>query len=146
VPQISAVVGSAHNWLASSSNKASNCKPIMTTRWHAPARLRGDYEMASSARRSDGRPHDTGLIRPMRPCPADFRETYLQLGQDRAIEDHYRTNWRVIRRWIEESGGDELRAERHAISGGSPRPRLRAGNRARRYVLGLRLTPSVRSE
>ena len=76
--------------------------------------------------RSDGRPHDTGLIRPMRPCPDDFEEVYLALGQEKAIEEHYRTNWRCIRRWIEESGGDELRARRHARSGGFARPNKRS--------------------
>lgn len=81
---------------------------------------------------------DTGLMRPTRPCPADFREVFLRLGQDPAIEDHYRTNWRCIRRWIEESGGDELRAERAAITGAPLRPGKRSPL-AKRYVLGLRL-------
>lgn len=90
--------------------------------------------------RSDGRPHDTGLVRPYRPCPADFREVFLRLGQSKEIEEHYHTNWRVIRRWIEECGGDRLRAERRKISGGTERPSLRAENRAKRYVLGRKLT------
>ena len=80
---------------------------------------------------------DTGLIKPYRPCPADFRETYLRLGWD-GIEDHYRTNWRCIRRWIDESGGDALRAERAALSGGFARPKQRS---ARRYVMGQTLSP-----
>jgi hypothetical protein len=58
------------------------------------------------------------------------------MGWD-GIEDHYRTNWRVIRRWVEEAGGEELRAERRQLSGGTARPTLRA----RRFVLGLTLTP-----
>ena len=62
-------------------------------------------------RRSDGRPHDTGLVRPMRPCPGDFAERFEELGWE-GIEEHYRTNWRVIRRWIDECGRDELRAAR----------------------------------
>lgn len=80
---------------------------------------------------------DTGLQRPYRPAPADFRETYLRTGWD-GIEDHYQTNWRCIRRWIEECGGDELREARARISGGKPRPHLRSP--ATRYVLGLRRT------
>ena len=80
---------------------------------------------------------DTGLIKPYRRCPADFREVYLRLGWDRAIEEHYNTNWRCIRRWIEEAGGDELRAERARITGIPFRPRR--SDVARRYVLGLRL-------
>lgn len=89
--------------------------------------------------RSDGRAHDTGLVRPYRPCPADFREVFLRLGQSKDIDDYYGTNWRVIRRWIEESGGEELRAERYKISGGFARPEKRAGARAKRYVQGRTL-------
>lgn len=77
-------------------------------------------------RQSEKRRRDTGLIRPYRQCPSDFVEVYLELGQDKAIEEHYRTNWRCIRRWIEESGGDELRARRHARSGGFARPNKRS--------------------
>lgn len=96
--------------------------------------------MASNGRRSDGKPHDTGLKRPFRPCPRDFRERFLEMGQFKEIEEHYRTNWRVITRWIEESGGDDLRAERSKITGCPLRP-ARRSDKARRYVLGLRLTP-----
>lgn len=85
--------------------------------------------------RSDGRPHDTGMVRPYRPCPSDFRETFLELGWD-GIDEHYHTNWRVIRRWIEEAGGEKLRAERRELSGGTARPTLRA----KRFVLGRTLT------
>jgi hypothetical protein len=81
---------------------------------------------------------DTGLEKPYRALPGDFREVFLRLGQDRAIEEHYRTNWRVIRRWIEEAGGDELRAARAAVTGSALKPTKRTGV-ARRYVLGLRL-------
>lgn len=69
---------------------------------------------------------DTGLVRPYRTCPADFVDVYLTLGQDKAIEEHYRTNWRCIRRWIEESGGDELRRRRYQRSGGFARPNKRS--------------------
>lgn len=79
---------------------------------------------------------DTGLKRPYRPLPFDFRETFLRLGQSKEIEEHYRTNWRVIRRWIEEAGGEELRAARRAVSGGTARPKLRS--KAARYVMGVR--------
>ena len=57
---------------------------------------------------------DTGLIKPRRPCPPDFRDRYIELGWDGSIEAHYRTNWRCIRRWILESGGQELRDARAA--------------------------------
>lgn len=89
--------------------------------------------------RSDGRSHDTGLERPYRPLPADFRERFLELGQGKEIEEHYRTNWRVVRRWIEEAGGDALRKERYRLSGGFARPNKR-GDKAKRYVMGKTLT------
>jgi hypothetical protein len=54
-----------------------------------------------------------GLIRPYRPKPKCFRETYVMMGWD-GIEEHYRTNWRVIRRWIIQEGREELAAERAA--------------------------------
>jgi hypothetical protein len=85
-------------------------------------------------------PLPDGRTRPYRPCPKDFREVFLQLGQSKDIEDYYRTNWRVIRRWLEEAGGEELRAARRAVTGAPARPWLRAENRARRYVLGRTLT------
>ncbi len=78
------------------------------------------------------------MIRPYRPCPPDFREVFLRLGQTKEIEEHYRTNWRLIIRWIEENGGDELRRERAKVTGAPLRPYLRSGV-ARRYVLGQRL-------
>lgn len=71
---------------------------------------------------------DTGLIRPYRPAPNDFRETYLRMGWD-GIEDHYSTNYRCIARWIEECGGDELREARSKVTGKTTRP----GNRRVRY-------------
>lgn len=81
-----------------------------------------------------------GGTRPYRPLPSDFREVFLQLGQSKEIEEHYHTNWRVIRRWIEEAGGEELRAERREVSGGTARPSLRAESRAKRFVLGRTLS------
>jgi len=88
--------------------------------------------------RTDGRNHDTGMLRPYRPCPADFRERFLEMGQSKEIEEHYRTNWRCIIRWIDESGGDALRAERFAIAGKRTGGRL-SPERRRRYVLGRTL-------
>lgn len=87
---------------------------------------------------------DTGLIRPRRPIPRDFREMYLAMGWD-GIEDHYRTNWRVIRRWIQEAGGDELRAARKAVVRAQGLRALHPvpveASRRRRYVMGQTLTP-----
>lgn len=79
---------------------------------------------------------DTGLVRPYRPIPDDFHVTFIAMGQGKEIEEHYRTNWRCIRRWIEECGGHELRVERAKVSGGFVRP----NQRAKRYVMGRTLT------
>jgi hypothetical protein len=83
------------------------------------------------------RRNDTGLVRPYRAKPADFRERYIEMGWD-GIDEHYRTNWRVIRRWINEEGREELAAARAA----HVRAKQRAEqSRRRRYVDGRTLTP-----
>lgn len=97
----------------------------------------------TDTRPSRPRRSDTGLMRPTRPCPHDFRERFLELGQTKEIEEHYRTNWRCITRWIEECGGDDLRAARSQATGCPLRPHRRS-DKARRYVLGLRLNGARR--
>lgn len=44
--------------------------------------------------------------------PENFREQYIEHGWDAQID--YCCNWRVFCRWIDEAGGDELRAARAA--------------------------------
>lgn len=98
--------------------------------------MRAGCVMARRHERVKGR---EGLIRPYRPCPPDFREVYLANGWDGPlgpIDEHYGTNWRCITRWIEECGGDELRAERARLTGAPLRPKRR---RAFRYVAGRTL-------
>ena len=56
-----------------------------------------------------------GRVRPMRPCPADFRETYLRIGWAREMMEHYCAGWPVIARWIDEAGGDVLRSARAQV-------------------------------
>lgn len=73
---------------------------------------------------------DTGMVRPQRPKPHDFRQVYLVLGWG-GICEHYRTNWRVVRRWIEEEGREGLKIERDEI--------VARFGRATRYVAGLRM-------
>lgn len=80
---------------------------------------------------------DYGLCNPYRPCPADFRARYLEMGFSKEIVEHYRTNWRCIRRWIDESGGEELRRARSAITGAPLRPDRRFSV-AKLYVQGRR--------
>ncbi len=85
-----------------------------------------------------GRPPDTGLEKPYRPMPADFWDVYVRMGWSKEITEHYRTNWRCIRRWIDEAGGDDLRMARAKVSGGHLRPKQRS--KPSRYVQGRRLT------
>ena len=54
-----------------------------------------------------------GRIKPYHPCPPDFRDRYIELGWE-DIAEHYATNWRVIARWIDETGREDLRAARAA--------------------------------
>lgn len=42
--------------------------------------------------------------------PPEFRDLYIRHGWD--AQYLLATNWRVMVRWIEEAGGDELRAAR----------------------------------
>lgn len=62
-------------------------------------------------RNPDGRAYE-GHLRPAatRPLPPDFREEYIRWGWD--CQYHFGTNWRVMRRWIDEAGGEELIAAR----------------------------------
>jgi hypothetical protein len=86
------------------------------------------------------RRNDTGLVRPYRAKPADFRERYIEMGWD-GIDEHYRTNWRVIRRWILEEGRDGLKAARSA----HVRAKQQAEqSRRRRYVAGIGVRPCER--
>lgn len=65
----------------------------------------------------DGVHYRPGTRRPYRAAPADFAETFARLGWGTAITEHYGCNDRSIRRWIDDCGGDELRAKRSAVSG-----------------------------
>ncbi|QTH20812.1 hypothetical protein HRJ34_21190 [Rhizorhabdus wittichii] len=91
---------------------------------------------------------DTGLLRPYRPKPADFRETYILIGWD-GIDEHFHTNWRCIRRWIieqiaedEAAGRIHLKAARAAWIRENGRLLSRTGSRrrAKRYCAGRTLT------
>jgi hypothetical protein len=77
-----------------------------------------------------------GMTKPYRPKPGDFRVIYIRMGWD-GIEEHYGTNWRVIRRWIEMEGRDGLIAARAAYVEAK---REESRQRRKRYVLGRTLT------
>lgn len=77
-----------------------------------------------------------GMTRPYRPKPADFREVYIAMGWD-GIEEHFGTNWRVIRRWIEMEGRAGLIDARAAFVEAR---RAERRSRRKRYVMGRTLT------
>lgn len=87
-----------------------------------------------------------GNKKPYRPLPADFRERFLEMGWSKEIQEHYHTNWRVIRRWIEEAGGEELRACRSQITGAPVRPLLRTEARAKDRTRVAAVTKRLRRE
>jgi hypothetical protein len=78
---------------------------------------------------------DTGLVRPYRPKPHDFREVYIRIGWSEIV-DHYQTNWRCARRWIDEEGRESLKQARaeHVRT-----ERIKRTNEGR-YYIGKRLT------
>lgn len=94
---------------------------------------------------------DTGLERPYRPKPSEFRETYIRMGWE-GIEEEFNTNWRCIRRWILEQieediakGRIDLRAARAnwlAENGINVRRQELRGSRRSDYVSGRRMRPA----
>lgn len=107
--------------------------------------------MADVRQRTRKRVPDTGLIRPYRPRPADFRDTYIRMGWE-GIDEHYQTNWRVIRRWILEQIADDLAAGRIHLKaartnwlaqhGEQVRHRELRGSRRSDYVSGRKMRPA----
>ena len=78
---------------------------------------------------------DTGLVRPYRRAPLNFREVFVRLGWGKQINEELQANDRCIARWIEECGGEELRTARRAVTGSTAKPH----RRSKRYVLGRTL-------
>lgn len=68
-----------------------------------------------SGHRNPNRQAYDGFVRPehTRPLPPDFREQYLEDGWD--CQWTYGCNWRVMCRWIDEAGGEELIAARAEV-------------------------------
>lgn len=103
----------------------------------------------ANARRK--RTPDTGLLRPYRPKPIDFREVYVRMGWE-GLDEHYRTNWRCIRRWVfeqieedEAMGRIHLKAARAnwlAQHGEKIRRQELRGSRRSDYVNGRRMRPT----
>jgi hypothetical protein len=61
------------------------------------------------------RPQPRPLPVRLKPCPVDFRDRFLELGNCFALQRHYGVSFYCIQRWIDECGGDELRAARRAV-------------------------------
>lgn len=49
---------------------------------------------------------------PRREKPDDFREQFTRLGW--GVVEHYSTSWKVVSRWLDEEGREQVRAERRA--------------------------------
>lgn len=75
-------------------------------------------------RRNPNRKAYDGHVRPdkTRPLPPDFREQYLDDGWE--CQWYYGCNWRVMCRWIDEAGGEELIAAREAVVKARGKPRF----------------------
>lgn len=81
---------------------------------------------------------DLGFIRPYRPMPKDFEETFIRVGWE-GIGAEYRAHTRTICRWIKECGEDRLREAREVYLRKTRWPNGVPGNRRKRYVLGKTL-------
>ncbi|MEI5687748.1 hypothetical protein [Sphingomonas kyungheensis] len=66
-----------------------------------------------------------GTRRPYRPAPIDFRETFIRIGWEDEIMEIYHASSTVIKRWIDECGGDELLDARSQVSGVRHQPQRR---------------------
>ncbi|MGW8135563.1 hypothetical protein ACWGNZ_07980 [Sphingomonas zeae] len=57
-------------------------------------------------------PKDGKAGAPLRARPTDFRDQFIRLGWD--VVDHYATSWKVVSRWVDEEGREDLQADRKA--------------------------------
>lgn len=53
-----------------------------------------------------------GTTKAYRPKPDGFREVYIRLGFGDELKEHYHTNLRCLRRWVDEEGYDGLHLAR----------------------------------
>lgn len=81
-----------------------------------------------------------------RPRPCDFREAYIRMGLGDELKEYFRTNIRVLRRWVDEEGHDELYEARREHLRQTKWPNGAPGNRKRRYVMGQTLVSKRRVE
>ncbi len=63
------------------------------------------------------------MTKPYRVLPTDFAQSFILMGWTE-IEEHYRTNYRCVGRWIRQAGDDVLRWERRFVTGRRTRPEL----------------------
>lgn len=72
-----------------------------------------------------------GTTKAYRPRPADFRDAYVRMGFSDDLKEHFRTNIRVLRRWVDEEGYRELHAARREYLMQTRWPNGAPGNRKR---------------
>jgi hypothetical protein len=75
-----------------------------------------------------------------RPKPQDFRDRYVEMGLSDELREYYGTNYRVLRRWVDEEGYEDLYEARREYQRQSRWPNGAPGSRKRRYALGQTLT------
>ncbi|MET0364138.1 MAG: hypothetical protein ABW169_05750 [Sphingobium sp.] len=78
--------------------------------------------------------------------PADFRDKYIRMGFGDELREHYRTNYRALRRWVDEEGYQELHDARREYLKATKWPNGAPGNRKRRYVMGQTLVSKRKVE
>lgn len=81
-----------------------------------------------------------------RPKPNDFRDSYIRMGFGDELREHYRTNYRALRRWVDEEGYQELHDARRDYLKATKWPNGAPGNRKRRYVMGQTLVSKRKVE
>ncbi len=79
-----------------------------------------------------------------RPKPDDFRDAYVRMGFGDELKEHFGTNLRVLRRWVDEEGYEDLHEARREYLRQTKWPNGAPGNRKRRYVMGQTLTSKRR--
>lgn len=72
-----------------------------------------------------------GTTKAYRPRPSDFRDAYVRMGFSDDLKEHFRTNIRVLRRWVDEEGYRELHAARREYLRQTKWPNGAPGNRKR---------------
>ncbi|MBV2147439.1 hypothetical protein KRZ98_03950 [Sphingobium sp. AS12] len=79
-----------------------------------------------------------GTFKPYRPKPSTFREAYIRMGFSDELREHFGTNYRILRRWVDEEGYQEIHAARRDYLTRTRWPNGAPGNRKRRAAPQIR--------